>query len=516
MLLPSEQKSRRSMVIAAILLLLGNLLLFLTIWLLQKYDRIYFDQLLYQLKAPSAGVQGDLMSSAVMRVGVFGAASTALEILVYLLLSGKFRRKLRNNTRYRHYCRTKVCRFFTKRALPLALSVFVFCLSVFMGKFDVIAYMDTHSTESDFIEEHYTDPADVTLTFPAEKRNLVYIFLESMENTFADPSAGGSIHADYIPELTALADENVHFTNTDRIGGAYSFSGTTWTAASMVSQTSGLIVKVPLDAQAYGTQDSYMPGAVSIGEILDAQGYKQTLLLGSDAEFHGREQYFEEHGNYEIVDIDALKAADRLPEDYYEWWGFEDEKLFSFAKEELTRLAASGEPFNFTMLTADTHFPDGYLCPQCGSTYEEQYANVLACSSAQIAAFIGWMQAQPFYENTTIILSGDHLTMDPLFLEDIQPEYIRTTYNCIINAPVTPVQETSRAFGAFDMFPTALAAIGVRIEGERLGLGTNLFSGQKTLTEQYGFTVLDEELQKWSDFYNRTILGMESEPDSLS
>ena len=37
---------------------------------------------------------------------------------------------------------------------------------------------------------------------------------------------------------------------------------------------------------------------------------------------------FELHGNYNIVDIDSLKAEGRLPEDYHEWWGFEDEKLF--------------------------------------------------------------------------------------------------------------------------------------------------------------------------------------------
>lgn len=504
----AEKKSKRKLTAAAIFLLLGNILFFLTLWLLQKYDRIYFDQLLYQLKAPSPGVESDLASSAVVQVGVYGIALTAAEILCYPFLSGGLRKKIPQNQQYRSYCRTKVCRFFTKRALPLALSVFVLCLTIFMQQFNVLAYVDTLSTESDFIEEHYVDPDSAEIVFPEKKRNLIYIFLESMENTFSDPSAGGSIHDNYIPELTALAEEYVNFSHTDDMGGALSYTGTTWTASAMVSQTSGVPVKVPFGADAYGLEDTYMPGVVSIGELLAQQGYRQTLLLGSDAGFHGREPYFEQHGNYNIVDINTLKEEGRLPEDYWEWWGFEDEKLFGFAREEILRLAESGEPFNFTMLTADTHFPDGYECRLCGDTYEEQYPNVMACSAKQISEFVAWIQAQPFYENTTIILSGDHLTMDPEFMKEVAEDYERTIYNCIIHAPVTPVQEKNRLFGTFDMFPTTLAALGADIEGDRLGLGTNLFSERATLTEQYGFEALDTELQKNSEFYNTCLLKM--------
>ena len=73
-----------------------------------------------------------------------------------------------------------------------------------------------------------------------------------------------------------------------------------------------------------------------------------------------------------------------------------------------------------------------------------------------------------------------------------------------------PENETNRQFGTFDMFPTTLAALNVEIEGDRLGLGTNLFSAQETLTETYGYDVLNEELQKKSVFYNTKFLGMES------
>ena len=59
------------------------------------------------------------------------------------------------------------------------------------------------------------------------------------------------------------------------------------------------------------------------------------------------------------------------------------------------------------------------------------------------------------------------------------------------------------------MFPTTLAALGVSIDGERLGLGTNLFSEKPTLCEQYGYENFCEELQKQSDFYDQEILEIE-------
>ena len=134
---------------------------------------------------------------------------------------------------------------------------------------------------------------------------------------------------------------------------------------------------------------------------------------------------------------------------------------------------------------------------------------MLSCSSRQIAELIRWIQEQPFYANTTIVISGDHLTMDPAFLKEIDPAYTRTIYNCIINSAAEPQKETERQFGVYDLFPTTLAAMGVTVEGERLGLGTNLFSAEKTLAEQFGYETLNQELQKKSTYYNTRFLGME-------
>ena len=58
-------------------------------------------------------------------------------------------------------------------------------------------------------------------------------------------------------------------------------------------------------------------------------------------------------------------------------------------------------PFNLTLLTVDTHYEDGYVCRLCDDTFgDDQYANVMACSSKQIGAFLKWIREQDFYDNT--------------------------------------------------------------------------------------------------------------------
>lgn len=500
-----EKKERRKLIFGGIILEAANAILFLSIWLMNTYDEVAIEQFIFHMKASAAGTDSSITISAVTVIGGCSVLLTALEIFLYILLSGRGKKKLAESPRYLKYCSGKFCCFLYRKALPISLCLLIASSAVFLTRMKAFAYVGNIATKSDFFEENYADPATQKLTFPEEKRNLIFIFLESLENTYADPESAEIITDNLIPELSKLADENINFSHNNGLGGALSYSGSTWTAAALVAQTAGITVRAPLTAEKFDEENSFFPEIVTLGDILEKEGYNQTLLFGSDAQFASRDIYFTEHGNYNIVDLVSLRNEGRLPADYHEWWGFEDQKLFQFAKEEITKLADADKPFNFTMLTADTHFPDGYVCPLCEEEYEEQYSNVLSCSSKQIYAFIEWLSEQAFYENTTIILSGDHLTMDPDFLKTVDKDYVRTNYNCIINAAVEPVKEKNREFACFDIFPTTLAAMGVEIEDERLGLGVNLFSDKETLTEKYGYEFVNEELQKTSKYYMEKI-----------
>ena len=88
------------------------------------------------------------------------------------------------------------------------------------------------------------------------------------------------------------------------------------------------------------------------------------------------------------------------------------------------------------------------------------------------------------------------------FWDDIG-DYRRKTYNCFINCAAENEDENTkeRIFCALDLFPTILGSINVKIEGNRLGLGTNLFSSQMTLSEEIGFEQENNELKPYSAYY---------------
>ena len=57
------------------------------------------------------------------------------------------------------------------------------------------------------------------------------------------------------------------------------------------------------------------------------------------------------------------------------------------------------------------------------------------------------------------------------------------------------------------MYPTILATLGVKIEGDRLGLGTNLFSNKKTIIEEQGLDAVNNGLGENSNFFNDEFIN---------
>ena len=479
---------------------LGFILYNLGNWVLDTWGLLSIDEIIFHLKVPLDGTNSDVVLDGIN--ACVPLAVLVLFLSIFLIIG------LRN----KH----------GKCMIALFLVAVIACGSAGRAAYevydelDVKEYLVSQKKESHFIEQNYVDPRTTKITFPEQKRNLIYIYLESMESTFASKGDGGGLDFNCILELTTLAEENTNFSDSDKLGGGYPAYGGTWTMAGIFSQTSGIPIKNSEQTDdvnaTLAEQSSFSSQARNLEDILADEGYNQCFMIGSDATFGGRRAYFESHGKgqTEICDYNTAKENGQIPEDYYVWWGYEDQKLFANAQEKLTELSSKDEPFNFTMLTVDTHFEDGYVCEQCQNEFgDNQYANVMACSSRQVDAFVKWIQQQPFYENTTIVISGDHLTMDSDFCNDVSEDYERSVYNVFINLPEgldTSFEKThSREFATLDMFPTTLAAMGVTIEGDRLALGVNLFSDEQTLTEQYGRKGLDKELMKKSKFYDMLI-----------
>lgn len=475
-------------------------------WAMNHFQGISINQIIFTLTQPVEGTDQSQIDSYI--VGPLMQSLFYIFLLIFIIYCINRLTKLKKGITVFEFIRFK-------KLLMSVLSI-VILISGFFVSINEIGYAEVKSyffEKSGLYEKAYINPEKVKLTFPEKKRNLIYIFMESMETTYISKDLGGAQKENLLPNLTnrIQSGEAINFSNTDTIGGALPIRLTGFTVGGMVAQSAGVPVRTSLDNNTLDNNSNYqnlkqfLPGAYSIGDILEKNGYQNLLLLGSDANFAGRKTYFQQHGNYQILDYNYAIEKKWIPSDYHVWWGYEDKKLFENAKNVVSQAASSDKPFNLTMLTADTHFEDGYMSDETPKLYDNQYSNVIHYSDQLVNEFIKWIQQQPFYENTTIVISGDHLSMDQDYFNNVSDKYQRTVFNEIINAPIQAEYTKNRQFTTFDLYPTTLAALGVEIEGNRLGLGTNLFSGTKTVPERLGYQNFEDEVTKKSDYYDQKI-----------
>ena len=412
-----------------------------------------------------------------------------------LLLYGNFSflKKIQNS---------KLITLVKKHGIVISLVCFFISFGLISNELKLFDYIKEYSHTSTLYEDEYVDPSQVEFTFPEKKRNLIYIFLESVEVSDYSKEDGGLLDYNCIPELYQLAENNITFNDNK---GYYVAPGASWTVASMVAQSSGIPLNIPIGENDFVTSNKYLPGAYSIGEILEKGGYNNELLIGSEAVFSGRKYYYEMHGNYDIHDFDYFVANDLFDYDERVWWGIVDRYLFEYAKQDVLELASKDEPFNLTMLTVDTHHVAGWVCEDCREDYPEQMANVYACSSRRVSEFVEWCKNQDFYENTTIVLVGDHKSMTTDFYKDFDDDD-RTIYYTYINPVPDCVPTTDRTLSTFDFYPTTVSALGIKYDGNKLGLGVDLFSNEETLCEKYGRGTFFQNVREHSDYYVNHIL----------
>lgn len=491
-------------IVEIIILYIGCFFYELSRWVASTFGKVSFNQVLFNTFAPVNGANMNFLNNFIK--GCIWPSVRVLFIIEGIFFIGWYFSQ-RNE-------QLKVCTCLKKHGFPIkmpkwnsfiiSLWISVVFIIISLYKIGVFEYLMLINESTLLYEEYYVDPSEQIYEFPEVKRNLIYIYLESVETTYINETEKGE---NLIPQLQQIAQENINFTQeSGTVGGFYQVSGTGWTVAAMVGQTLGIPLSIPIGDNEY-RREEFLPGAYGLGDILDNAGYNQKILLGSQAAFGGRDKLVTTHGNYEIKDHISALEEELIPKGYRVWWGYEDAKLFEFAKSEILELASLEEPFHFATLTADTHAQEGYFCSDCNEEYESQYSNVIKCSDHRVAEFIQWIQEQEFYENTTVIVVGDHLSMSSEYFLKIDPTYNRRIYHAIINSSIDVTEENKiREYSTFDVFPTTLASLGVTWGSDSLALGVNLFGEEKTLIEKMGLEALEQELGKFSQYYNYKLL----------
>ncbi|HEY1843396.1 MAG TPA: phosphatidylglycerol--membrane-oligosaccharide glycerophosphotransferase [Buttiauxella sp.] len=261
----------------------------------------------------------------------------------------------------------------------------------------------TRSGDSDF-GAYYKVPHGV---INKPKLNLVYIYGESLERTYFQPE----LFPDLAPELTGLKDSGMDFSHTGQL------PGTDYTIAGMVSSQCGIPLFAPFEGNSSASMSSFFPKNICLGDILKASGYENYFMQGADLRFAGKDVFLQSHGFDHMYGAQELKTMVADPS-YKNNWGYYDDTVLDEVYEKYIELSKARKRFSLFTLTVDTHHPDGFISKTCqrrSYTFDgkvNQSFSAVACSQEHIAKLIEKIKASPYFKNTVIVVSSDHLAMN--------------------------------------------------------------------------------------------------------
>jgi phosphoglycerol transferase len=331
----------------------------------------------------------------------------------------------------------------------------VFFLSL---QFSVVSYAAAY-LEPDRFAQEFVNPRKVQLV-QERRRNLVLIYAESMEASYGDAALFGR---DLLAPLHALGGRSY--------GWYRPAGGATWTMAGMVATQCGVPLKVysQTDVRPHGQDKAFLPGAVCLGDVLGAHGYQNVFMGGVSLSFAGKGRFLRDHGYQETWGREELEASGAKPEEFNAW-GMWDGNLLRRARTTLDRLHASGQPFNLTLLTLNTHNPFGFLSPQCHARGTTNFDGIVMCSAERIADLVSYARSRGYLEDTVFVVIGDHLAVpNPVYDKLMQVGPKRGIFNLFVGKDLPPPNKDELM--PFDMYPTLLELAGIRVVGDRLGLG---------------------------------------------
>lgn len=236
------KKNKKRQYLKIFIVVFISVLLFKSInWLYNTVSNLTIEQVIFLLEVPMQGTNIDILWKYLKEViPISLIISLAVVFFMKVLVKKSIIRKI------------------------IVLVILVFSLTYSVLKLGLNVFIKNLIIDSDFIEKNYVAANETNIVFPEQKNNLIYIFLESMEASYTSKENGGIYENDLIPELSKIADENINFSNTDKLGGAINFTGANWTIAAMVSQTSGLPLKINAVDNDYNNYPIFLPGVYSI------------------------------------------------------------------------------------------------------------------------------------------------------------------------------------------------------------------------------------------------------------
>lgn len=336
-----------------------------------------------------------------------------------------------------------------------------------------------------YVSDHYAEPNADTFGI-AKGRNVIYIHLESFQQFLIDYKLKdeNGVEHEVTPFLNSLFHSNSTFA-FDNFFNQVS-QGKTSDAETMFENSLFGLSQGSLFTQMGGTNT--FEAAPDI--LNQTQGYSSAVFHGNVGTFWNRNEVYKNFGYQNFFDESYYNVTSDTSTQY----GLYDKELFSQSVQYLERLQ---QPFYTKFLTVTNHFPypemagDEAGFPQADtgdSTIDGYFATANYLDSA-IEEFFSYLKSSGLYDNSIIVLYGDHFGISNSRNKSLAPLVGKTsdTWTDFDNAQMQRVPymvvvpgQTNGGInhtygGEIDALPTLLHLLGVDTK-DYIQLGQDLLS----------------------------------------
>lgn len=436
---------------------------------------ITVDQMITNMAGAAGEGGGGLFWPTVIWVGIFPIVAT---VAVFILRKYVYQRLPKKYHPTRKHLQSAAQRFVIPVVGTFLVAGLAFTGSAsFSSAVDLPSYVrSVYSSQN--ITQYYEKPV---VTDSQNARNIVVVYVESAEQALTDDEL---FEINMLENLEDATEGWASIENFDQ------YEGGGWTMAGITSTQCG----IPLRGKGANTGgaemnkldvDEFMPGVTCFGDLLKQEGYKNVYLGGSSKDFASKGNFLYSHGYDTVKDLTTWRLSGEKSVDIRPDWGLSDARLMEHAKDEVDELHAeskrTGQPFNLTVLTLDSHEPI-HAYDSCDITTDDELASIWSCSAAAVAGFLDHMKKQGYMEDTSVVVMGDHLkhlASKNVYHEQLDDHPNRTIFNRIwipgTKNGETPLGEL-RDIDQLSMLPTLLEIAGLEVENRQGGLGVSAFS----------------------------------------
>ncbi len=309
----------------------------------------------------------------------------------------------------------------------------------------------------------------------AKGRNLIVVQLESFQSFLVDFKYKGQ---EVTPNLNSLIEKSVYFENY------YQQTGCGNTAdAEFVTLTS---LHVPGYEVAY--EIYYDRTFDALPSILKRNGYTTVAFHGNSGWFWNRRRI------YPSLGFENFYSLEELVPDEVIGIGLSDLSLYKQAVEILKKI---DKPFFAFIVTLSSHtpfiLPDQYrqinLQPNHEGTTFGNYIEAVHYADYALGEFLRMLKDEGLYENSIIVLYGDHAGIQPFVKEnaEVMKEVLGKEYDYIeaLRVPLV-IHLPGRSFsasvktigGQVDFLPTILNLLGIEADFSKM-VGKDLLNSSE-------------------------------------